>query len=292
MFYSNPAIPIEEENLHLFRYMDGWKLYDFLESKALYFSRSDQLLSYDKDEGFLSENESKYYLDTLYGNQTYDFLLANSNGVKIRVGDYTMTWNREIDLPNLQNNSRKNFDAFKNWIFINCWNIGKYESDSMWHRYTTSNESIAITTTLDKLKVANMSCTKNVYCKKIDYLTPDETTYKERVEKYFRGLPKLYLIIRLFFDKKIEFRHDDELRLLYVDTETFNEDSIAIYQGIGLPEYKAKNTYHKLGFDPALIIDKIILHPKATEKFKEELIQKLNTLGYQDLIPKVIKSTL
>lgn len=292
MFYNNAVIPIEEENLYLFRYMDSWKLYDFLESKAIYFSRADELLGYDKDEGFLSDCESQYYLDTLYGNGMYDFLYANHNGMRIQVGDYTMTWNRVIDIANIQKNSRKNFDAFKNWIFINCWNIGKYESDLMWHRYTKSQDSIAITTTLDKLKIANESCPKAVYCKKIDYLTPDVATYKERVEKYFRGLPKLFLIIRLFFDKKIEFRHDDELRLIYVDTETFSGDSTAIYEGIGLTEYKVEKTYHKLDFDPALIIDKIILHPKASKKFKEELLEKLNNLGYQDLIPKISISTL
>lgn len=294
MLYGNPAIQLESANLPLFRYMDDFKFNDFLETGTLYFSRADGLLDYDKNEGFLSNVELQHYLDSMYGDGLFDSILQGTQGLtNIRFGDYKMTFDKKQDLMVIQEMVKNNLELFKKWIFINCWNIGEHESDSMWHRYVKSSESVAIKTTLDNLKDSNKQCENQIYCQKIDYLTSNDTnTYKFRVDKYYKGLPLLFFIIRLFFDKKIEFRHDDELRLLYVDTETFSDNSSAIYAGIELDGYEVRNDNHKFIFDPNIVIEQIILHPKATSQYKGKVIEKLETLGYANLIPKIVSSAL
>lgn len=291
---KNVLIPTEKENLDLFRYMDSFKFFDFLQTNSLYFPSARKLEPYDKDEGFIADEEVKYIQDYLYSDKLYDMFEATMRqGKTITYGDYKLTGNRKLDLD-IMKSMDNSFDAFKDWIFINCWNIGKYESDLMWKGYTSKNDGIAIKTTLDKLKLANNSSNKEIFCQKISYITEEEVKKPQyRIKEYFEGVPRIYIAIRLLLDKKIFFEGDKELRLIFADIDTLaNIDSMAVIAGTDIEKIPAPNDYHKIDFDAKTIINEIILHPNASKEFEENIKNKLLMLGYEDLVSKVVKSKL
>ncbi len=83
--------------------------------------------------------------------------------------------------------------------FINCWNIGDDESARMWAEYTTSPESVTISTSFGRL--TKLLPTNELIISRVKYV--DETT--PRCE-FFHTTP--------FFYKDKRFSFESELRLV------------------------------------------------------------------------------
>lgn len=108
----------------LWRYLDSAKFLDLLHNKTLYFSRGDQF-------------EDKYE------------------------GAFTQSIKHAIDSSYADNNINYTYDEFKKRlrerVFINCWHRSADDSMAMWNLYGRSSSSVAITTTVGKLKDAIQS---------------------------------------------------------------------------------------------------------------------------------------
>jgi hypothetical protein len=170
----------------IWRYIDFTKLLDLINSKSLYFTRSDCFE--DKFEGSLpipSIQFRKKYFESL--NKLYP------------EADY----------------SEKSFDKlnreFKKEIALNCWHMNDFESVAMWKLYLKSNEGIAIQTTYSRLvkslessEIKFMLGVVNYIDYENDFLSPDN-------------------LLRPFLHKRKSFIHEHELRCLTWQTNPNSE---------------------------------------------------------------------
>ena len=144
-------------NLKIWRYMDFTKYVSLLESKSLFFSRSDLLG--DPYEGATS-----------HANQ------------KLR-----SHFSRNAPIPdNILNDMSDFAEWLRQWIFINCWHLNEFESHAMWKLYTKSNESIVIQSTVGLLKSLLPEEINIGSVKYIDYKTdwlPEENIFLPFVHK-------------------------------------------------------------------------------------------------------------
>lgn len=109
-----------ENNLRLWRYMDFTKFVSLIETKKLYFCRSDLFNdqfegSYTKATLALREVNFKGIID----EDKRDSMLSKISAMS--------KWVRE-------------------WTYLNCWHANEYESAALWRLYSQTNESVAVET--------------------------------------------------------------------------------------------------------------------------------------------------
>ncbi len=127
----------------IWRYMDFWKFLNLLETKALYFSNSDNLG--DNNEGRIP----KFILDRMLKQ---DKELGNT---------------RNKDLNDfLEYNLRKSH-------LIPSWSYAERESFAMWKMYAKDKTGVAIETDLKSLMDSFKNTSRNIYIGEINYINED-----------------------------------------------------------------------------------------------------------------------
>lgn len=115
----------ENKNIKIWRYMDFTKFLSFIDKKALFFTRVDQLE--DKFEGTLS----KYMLDPEIEEKA--------------------TEQEKVLLKQARERYASIYEPQRKKLAVNCWHMNEYESAAMWKLYLKTNEGIAIQSTYSKL---------------------------------------------------------------------------------------------------------------------------------------------
>ena len=138
-------VPVTHQRV--WRYIDLWKFEDMLRTSALYFRRADKLS--DVGEGRLSN-------DGVRG--------TSSSDVAFRAAYNIADQGHAVDAAA--------HETTRSCMFINCWNIRDEESARMWADYTTTPESVAISTTFGRL--TELLPTNEVMMSRVKYV--DETT--------------------------------------------------------------------------------------------------------------------
>jgi hypothetical protein len=118
MYQKNPEFEEPEDKAIIWRYVDFTKFISYLEKKALFFVRSDQLS--DKYEGKFTETDSKI-------------------------------WEEKLK-PKTKLNQMEIYDRFRKIVNISSWHINDNESAAMWEICLQSNEGVAIKSTFKRLK--------------------------------------------------------------------------------------------------------------------------------------------
>lgn len=198
-----------EGSAKLWRYMDFTKLVSLLANQSIYLRRSDEFK--DVFEGVLFG----------YGveNAREDIeAMFSEAGCSERFIQNQLEKAEEVanDVIERAERNRKN-------VFINCWHLNEYESAAMWDLYLKSNEGIAIQTTFDKIKRSLNVCKEEVFIGKVKYI--DHTKHKNLIESYLEP----------FFTKRISFKHEQEVRLVYALTphhEEYVENPVEIGKNI------------------------------------------------------------
>lgn len=137
-------------------------------------------------------------------------------------------------------------------IVISSWHINEYESFAMWQIFTKNNEGIAIQSTVDRLQKALYAENRlDQYIGEVHYID-----YKKELipfeDEFFP-----------FLFKRKSFQYEKEVRIIS-DATPLNID---INEGI------------KIHVDVEQLIEKIYIHPKSENWYKNlvlELMQKLN----------------
>ena len=147
----------------------------------------------------------------------------------------------------------------KKFTLINCWHINDNESDAMWRLYLKTNEGVAVQTTVGKLCNALDKSTFIFRTSKVRYINYDSQIWYHGIDYPEPG----YNLYVPFVHKRIEFRHENEFRILYdVENEGHNED-----YWDNQPDSMGK----RFEIDIDKIIDKVILPPTADEKIEEKV---------------------
>ncbi|OPD56279.1 hypothetical protein BVG01_25045 [Bacillus anthracis] len=198
-----------EGKAKLWRYMDFTKLVSLLSTKSIYLCRSDEFK--DVFEGVLFGYGVENARDDI--EKMYSGLGVSKEIIHSQLGKAE----KLVDFANkLAEHNRKN-------VFINCWHLNEYESAAMWDLYLKSNEGIAIQTTFDKIKRSLNVCKEEVFIGKVKYIDP--TKHKNLIESYLEP----------FFTKRISFKHEQEVRLVYALTphhEEYVENPVEIGKNI------------------------------------------------------------
>jgi hypothetical protein len=239
-YFKHPDLVLPDDISVIWRYMDFSKFQSTLQRGSIFFSRADKQT--DKLEGeypieMLDELERRFGISKSDDGLSYTFL----------------QWHNQREIP-----SR----------LLSCWSVDINESQRRWSTYTTSLESVAIRSTIERLK----NCFRReendeqvVWIGKIRY-GDDEN----KIPKSFIKWNVNYFLYP-FFAKKEMYRWENEVRA------TVN---IAQKKQFAL-NHNPNGCFIKA--DLHVLIDSVWLHPQAKEDFRHKVESLSKMHGYDKI---------
>lgn len=213
----------------LWRYMDFWKFEDLLTKSALYFSRAD-LLPGDPLEGRFSP--------------------ANKSVVSRSDDAFYAAYpiSRTLEQAEAQH------EVHRHCVFVLCWHRNTKESRKMWNAYTSTTQSIVITSS----------------AKALNRFIPEEIE-KSPVKYHNEDFPRTeFNYNTIYFYKPLKYSFENEFRLLR---------SIGKNESVSFDDPKDFKRYVPISLKA--IVHRVITHPNASKDFK---------LKVDELIGKYLKS--
>lgn len=182
-------------NPKIWRYIDFTKFVDFLNSKALYFTRAD--FFEDDFEGSLTKSTVQ--------NRTkrFDKLMKEGKLLPTYTHDY---WQSQGVIE------KKN-------MAINCWHMNGYESAAMWKLFLKSNEGIAIQSTFSNLKKCFSQSDIGINIGAVKYVD------------YEKDLISYGDVFSAFLHKRKSFEHERELRCVIWKNYAVNRGKVNLDSG-------------------------------------------------------------
>jgi hypothetical protein len=160
-----------------------------------------------------------------------------------------------IDNPDFLNY----YKSHRERVAISSWHINEYESFAMWQIFTQNSEGLAIQSTIGRLQNA---------------LQP-ETNFDQHIgEVNYIDYKKEYIpfddMFFPFLFKRKSFQYEREVRII----TDIAENNITINEGL------------KINIDINQLIEKIYIHPKSENWYKNLVIQLVKQLGFDFTIEK------
>lgn len=160
-----------------------------------------------------------------------------------------------IDNPDFLNY----YKTHREKVAISSWHINEYESFAMWQIFTQNSEGLAIQSTIKRLQ---------------DALHP-ENNHKQYIgEVNYIDYKKEYIpfddMFFPFLFKRKSFQYEREVRII----TDVAEDNIKLNDGL------------KINVDINQLIEKIYIHPKSENWYKNLVIQLVKQLGFDFQIEK------
>ncbi len=144
-------------------------------------------------------------------------------------------------------------------VAISSWHINEYESFAMWQIFTQNSEGLAIQSTIGRLqKALEPETNLKQYIGQVNYID-----YKKEY------IPFDDLFFPFLFKRK-SFQYEREVRIISDTSDT----AITINDGI------------KINVDISQLIDKIYIHPKSENWYKNLVIELVSKLGFDIAIEK------
>ena len=144
-------------------------------------------------------------------------------------------------------------------VAISSWHINEYESFAMWQIFTQNSEGLAIQSTIGRLqKALEPETNLKQYIGQVNYID-----YKKEY------IPFDDLFFPFLFKRK-SFQYEREVRIISDTSDT----AITINDGI------------KINVDISQLIDKIYIHPKSENWYKNLVIELVSKLDFNITIEK------
>ncbi|WP_396182544.1 hypothetical protein [Flavobacterium sp.] len=151
------------------------------------------------------------------------------------------------------------YKSHREKIVISSWHINEYESFAMWQIFTKNNEGLAIQSTVKRLQEAMKPETKTTqYIGEVNYID-----YKKEY------IPFDDTFFPFLFKRK-SFQYEREVRII----SDVTQNNILINEGL------------KIDVDIHQLIEKIYIHPKSENWYKNLVIQLMEQLGFNFSIEK------
>jgi len=151
------------------------------------------------------------------------------------------------------------YKSHREKIAISSWHINEYESFAMWQIFTKNNEGLAIQSTVGRLKEA---------------LKPERRTEQYIGEVNYIDYKKEYIPFNdtffPFLFKRKSFQYEREVRII----SDVSQNNIELNDGL------------KIDVDIQQLIEKIYIHPKSENWYKNLVIQLMEQLGFNFSIEK------
>ena len=166
------------------------------------------------------------------------------------------------EIRKISQNNPKFLDYYKTHrekVVVSSWHINEYESYAMWQIFTQNNEGLAIQSTIGRIQEALASEKKyEQYIGAVNYID-----YK----KEFIPFDDVFFP---FLFKRKSFQYEGEVRILS-DLTNYNQ---SIKDGL------------KIDIDINKMIEKIYIHPKSENWYKNLVFQLMEQLGFNFTIEK------
>lgn len=144
-------------------------------------------------------------------------------------------------------------------VAISSWHINEYESFAMWQIFTQNSEGLAIQSTISRLQKALVPETNfSQYIGEVNYID-----YKKEY------IPFDDMFFPFLFKRK-SFQYEREVRII----SDISECKIKLNDGL------------KINVDINQLIEKIYIHPKSENWYKNLVIQLVSELGFNFEIEK------
>ena len=144
-------------------------------------------------------------------------------------------------------------------VAISSWHINEYESFAMWQIFTQNSEGLAIQSTIGRLqKALNPENNYKQYIGEVNYID-----YKKEY------IPFDDLFFPFLFKRK-SFQYEREVRIITDVADT----KITLNDGL------------KINVDINQLIERIYIHPKSENWYKNLVIQLVEQLGFDFTIDK------
>ncbi len=151
------------------------------------------------------------------------------------------------------------YKSHREKIVISSWHINEYESFAMWQIFTKNNEGLAIQSTVKRLQEALKPETKTTqYIGEVNYID-----YKKEY------IPFDDTFFPFLFKRK-SFQYEREVRII----SDVTQNNIVINEGL------------KIDVDIHQLIEKIYIHPKSENWYKNLVIELVKRLGFDFEIEK------
>jgi hypothetical protein len=160
-----------------------------------------------------------------------------------------------IDNPDFLNY----YKTHREKVAISSWHINEYESFAMWQIFTQNSEGLAIQSTIGRLQESLVPETNfNQYIGEVNYID-----YKKE------HIPFDDMFFPFLFKRK-SFQYEGEVRII----TDIGKSDIKINEGL------------KINVNISQLIEKIYIHPKSENWYKNLVIQLVKQLGFDFTIEK------
>ncbi|MBG6187651.1 hypothetical protein [Flavobacterium sp. CAN_S2] len=160
-----------------------------------------------------------------------------------------------IDNPDFLNY----YKTHREKVAISSWHINEYESFAMWQIFTQNSEGLAIQSTIGRLQESLIPETNfKQYIGEVNYID-----YKKE------HIPFDDMFFPFLFKRK-SFQYEGEVRII----TDIGESDIKINEGL------------KINVNINQLIEKIYIHPKSENWYKNLVIQLVKQLGFDFTIEK------
>jgi len=244
-----PFLIKPDPSLEIWRYISFEKFEAMLQTNSLFFCRADRFS--DPFEGSLPIREVEFRNNQHTGESGLDNILG----------------------------FKKTHIGFKRANVINCWQINNNENDAMWRLYLKSTRGLAIKSNVLSLIKSFDGNSNSFNLSKVRYINYDTDVWyhpDEYPSEYYNFTTPLV-------HKRIEFRHETELRIFHHIEEPVNNEAYWNSQ----PIESGKNMVINL----QELVHEIILTPTADIMVEKELQQILHKYGFDKPIKKSQLST-
>jgi hypothetical protein len=153
----------------------------------------------------------------------------------------------------------KFYKTHREKVAISSWHINEYESFAMWQIFTQNTEGLAIQSTIGRLQ--NALAPENNYKQFIG-----EVNYIDYKKEY---IPFDDMFFPFLFKRK-SFQYEREVRII----TDVAESNITLNDGL------------KINVNLGQLIEKIYIHPKSENWYKNLVIQLVKQLGFDFTIEK------
>ena len=182
MYIKHSRLTLEyPDSIKIWRYMDSTKFVNLLDTESLFFCRADKFD--DKWEGtFPKKMIDKFSLD--------------KKNIKSDDGnEYSWCeWQIKKEAPS---------------HLINCWYMNDHESDAMWKLYSSNKQSIAIQSTIGRLKGCFKKTAEGIWIGEVEYV--DFKNWEPSNRIFNIGDANT---LKAFFLKRKGFEHEREIRAI------------------------------------------------------------------------------
>jgi hypothetical protein len=231
----------EDPDVPLWRYMSGKRFRWLVEKQRLYMPRMEQLARSDAREGTMADTQLEFWKELIDKAETAD-----------RRTQHEANFKRMLQFV----------EMFRQGWFVSCWHQNRSENFAFWRIYgheeaacpecervtITSGESVAITTTFDKLKLLLPAHIEVGAVRYLDY----------QIEG--AGLFNMYDYV---MHKRHFYKYEFEVRAV----------ASAAWPGAARDHILANQVEGSYAppIDAKALVGEVVIHPEAKQSFREEV---------------------